>query len=49
MFQFFVDADRIGKDTISIIGEDVNHIKNVLRMKPGTRNLDPSGIVSLAL
>lgn len=37
MFQFFVDADRIGKDTISIIGEDVNHIKNVLRMKPGTQ------------
>ena len=37
MFQFFVDADRIGKDTISIIGEDVKHIKNVLRMKPGTQ------------
>lgn len=37
MFQFFVDADRIGVDTISIVGEDVNHIKNVLRMKPGTQ------------
>lgn len=36
MFQFFVDADRIGTDTISIIGDDVNHIKNVLRMKVGT-------------
>lgn len=36
MYQFFVEEDAIGADTISITGEDVNHIKNVLRMKIGT-------------
>lgn len=35
MYQFFVGDDQIGEDTIWITGSDVNHMKNVLRMKPG--------------
>lgn len=35
MYQFFVEDDQIGSDVISITGSDVNHIRNVLRMKPG--------------
>ena len=37
MYQFFVEPEQIdvaGKSVI-IRGNDVNHIKNVLRMKPG--------------
>lgn len=35
MHQFFVDGGQIGKEYITITGEDVKHMKNVLRMKPG--------------
>ena len=35
MYQFFVEDSQIGNEYISITGSDVNHIKNVLRMKPG--------------
>ena len=35
MYQFFVEASQVGPEEITILGEDVNHIKNVLRMKPG--------------
>lgn len=35
MHQFFVENDQIGKEYITINGEDVKHIGNVLRMKPG--------------
>lgn len=35
MYQFFVDNDQISNHQIAIIGSDVNHIKNVLRMKVG--------------
>ena len=35
MYQFFVEPEQIQKDRIVITGKDVNHIKNVLRMKPG--------------
>lgn len=37
MYQFFVDPDRINMEMhrVFITGQDVNHIKNVLRMKPG--------------
>lgn len=35
MYRFFVDEGQIGPSTVSIVGEDVNHIKNVLRMKAG--------------
>ncbi|MCR4841693.1 MAG: 16S rRNA (uracil(1498)-N(3))-methyltransferase [Eubacterium sp.] len=34
MFQFFTGEEVIG-DTVTITGSDVNHIRNVLRMKPG--------------
>lgn len=35
MYQFFVQPEQIQGKTIRITGNDVNHIKNVLRMKPG--------------
>lgn len=35
MYQFFVDPSQIQGRQIVITGSDVNHIKNVLRMKPG--------------
>lgn len=37
MYQFFVDASQINIQDKSVIiqGGDVNHIRNVLRMKPG--------------
>lgn len=35
MHQFFVEPEQINEDQIVITGADVNHIKNVLRMKPG--------------
>lgn len=35
MYQFFVDASQITDSTVTILGSDVNHIKNVLRMKAG--------------
>lgn len=37
MYQFFVDMEQITKDKIYITGPDVNHIGNVLRMKPGEK------------
>ncbi len=33
MYHFFVEAEAIGEKSIRITGEDVNHIKNVLRLK----------------
>ena len=35
MYHFFVDPGQIGEKEIRIQGSDVNHIRNVLRMKPG--------------
>ena len=35
MYQFFVPAENIQGNRIVITGDDVNHIKNVLRMKVG--------------
>lgn len=37
MYQFFVEPGQINENdkTVIISGSDVNHIKNVLRMKPG--------------
>ncbi|MFU0827889.1 MAG: Ribosomal RNA small subunit methyltransferase E [Lachnoclostridium sp.] len=35
MYRFYVDPDQTGDSKIKITGSDVNHIKNVLRMKPG--------------
>lgn len=37
MFQFFVDPKQIRKTDVLIMGKDVNHMKNVLRMRPGER------------
>ena len=37
MYQFFVQEEQFAHDRISIVGSDVNHIKNVLRMKAGER------------
>lgn len=37
MYQFFVPDGQIEEDRVIIRGEDVNHIGNVLRMKPGER------------
>ncbi|MCI8484749.1 MAG: 16S rRNA (uracil(1498)-N(3))-methyltransferase [Lachnospiraceae bacterium] len=37
MFQFFVEPEQIEDRKVTIIGSDVNHIKNVLRMNPGTQ------------
>lgn len=37
MFQFFVDDSQVGKEYVTITGSDVNHISNVLRMKPGEK------------
>ena len=35
MYQFFVEPEQIGPEWATITGPDVNHIRNVLRMKPG--------------
>ena len=35
MYHFYTEKSNISEDTIIITGEDVNHIKNVLRMKEG--------------
>ena len=35
MHRFFADPSQIGEKEIVITGADVNHIRNVLRMKPG--------------
>ncbi len=37
MYLFFVDRGDIGETEGRITGSDVNHIKNVLRMKPGDK------------
>lgn len=37
MFQFFVEESAVGGDAIYIEDNDVNHIKNALRMKPGEK------------
>ncbi len=37
MHRFFVPSDQISNDTATIVGSDVNHIKNVLRMTVGEK------------
>ncbi|MCQ2485036.1 MAG: 16S rRNA (uracil(1498)-N(3))-methyltransferase [Clostridia bacterium] len=37
MFHFFVSPENITENSVTIIGDDVNHIKNVLRMKVGEK------------
>ena len=43
MYRFFVNAENILEDTILVTGSDVNHIKNVLRMKIGEEILISDG------
>ena len=43
MYRFFVKKDQIQEDVVIIIGSDVNHIKNVLRMKKGETILISDG------
>ena len=35
MYHFFVEPEQISEKEIRITGNDVNHIRSVLRMKPG--------------
>lgn len=35
MYRFFADRSQISDGLVHITGEDVNHIRNVLRMRPG--------------
>ena len=37
MYQFFVEDSQITDTDITIEGSDVNHIRNVLRMKGGEK------------
>ncbi|MDE7250571.1 MAG: 16S rRNA (uracil(1498)-N(3))-methyltransferase, partial [Lachnospiraceae bacterium] len=46
MYQFFVDPSQIRDKDAVIIGKDVNHIKNVLRMKQGDRIILRNGFDS---
>ena len=43
MYRFFVEPEQIGEDSVLIQGKDVNHIKNVLRMKTGETILISDG------
>ena len=38
MPRFYVGEDAVNGEYIQITGGDVNHIKNVLRMKKGEKN-----------
>ncbi len=44
MYQFFVEPGQIQGRQIVITGSDVNHIRNVLRMKPGEEIAVSNGI-----
>ncbi|MDH3257689.1 MAG: 16S rRNA (uracil(1498)-N(3))-methyltransferase, partial [Nitrospinota bacterium] len=37
MHRFFVSPEEFTENTVTIKGSDVNHIRTVLRMKPGDR------------
>ena len=43
MYHFFVKPEQISGDRAVITGPDVNHIGNVLRMKPGEKVLLSAG------
>lgn len=44
MYHFFVKEDQISGPVITITGPDVNHIRNVLRMRPGEQVLIGDGV-----
>ena len=43
MHHFFVDPSSIEEGIVRIVGTDLNHMKNVLRMKPGEEVLISDG------
>lgn len=43
MYRFFVEENQIYEGAVHITGSDVNHIKNVLRMRPGEKILVSTG------
>lgn len=43
MYRFFVEQNQVGEQQCTITGMDVNHIKNVLRMKIGEEILVSNG------
>ena len=43
MYHFFTKTELFTETEVTIIGSDVNHIKNVLRMKPGEKVLISDG------
>lgn len=43
MYRFFVKPEQAEETLIHITGSDVNHIRNVLRMKPGEKILVSTG------
>lgn len=44
MYHFFVDQANVEAEVIRITGPDVNHIKNVLRMRPGEKVIISNGL-----
>lgn len=48
MYRFFIDSDQIEGGILSVTGSDVNHIRNVLRMKTGEdiEAVDENGVVA---
>lgn len=44
MYHFFINQDQVEDDHIRVIGPDVNHIKNVLRMGAGEEVLISNGV-----
>ena len=44
MYQFFVEPSQIQQNRVIITGSDVNHIKNVLRMKIGEELAVSNGV-----
>lgn len=43
MYHFFTETEMFTESEVTIVGADVNHIKNVLRMKPGEKVLVSDG------
>ena len=43
MFRFYVNEDAVYDNRATITGSDVNHIRNVLRMKSGDRIIVNTG------
>lgn len=43
MYRFFATEENKSEDAITITGDDVNHIRNVLRMSPGEKVVVSTG------